>query len=47
MKVKLSPMEMKYICDVYNFWKRKYISASFKYMSSICQIYFRYILINI
>ena len=30
------PMEIKYICDVYNFWPRKYISASLKY----CQIYF-------
>ena len=42
-----TPMEMKYICDIYNFWPQKYISASFKYMSSICQIYVRYILANI
>ena len=39
-----TPMEVKYICDIYNFWKRKYIIlASFKYMSSvfkICRIYF-------
>ena len=38
---------MKYICDIYNFWSRKYILASFKYMSSIFQIYVRYILVNI
>ena len=29
------PMEIKHICDIYNFWPRKYILASFKYMSSI------------
>ena len=40
-------MRMKYIWVIYNFWKRKYISVSFKYMSSICQIYGRYILANI
>ena len=36
-------MEMKYtICDIYNFWSRKYILASFKYMSNIFwQIYIR------
>ena len=41
------PMEMKYIDEIYNFWKRKYIWASFKYTSSIFQIYVRYILANI
>ena len=41
------PAEMKYIRDIYNFWSQKYILASFKYMSSIFQIYVRYILANI
>ena len=40
-------MEMKYICDIYNFWPRKYILASFKYMSSVFQMNVRYILANI
>ena len=29
------PMEIEYICDIYNFWPRKYITASLKYMSNI------------
>ena len=36
-----------YVCHIYNFWPRKYISASLKYMSSICKMYFKYILTNI
>ena len=40
-------IEMKYRRAIYNFWKRKYILASFKYMSSIFQIYGRYILANV
>ena len=31
----LVAMEMKYICDIYNFWSREYILASFKYMSDM------------
>ena len=33
------PMEIKYICDIYNIWSSKYILVPFKYMSSIFQIY--------
>ena len=32
--VKETSMEMKYICDIYNFWSREYILASFKYTTS-------------
>ena len=47
-------MEVKYVCDIYNFWPRKYISASLKYVSNIFsriyltfvkKIYVKYILI--